>query len=123
MQKTGGVVVVDGPAAVSDGIVKAVAGEDIFFIEDVVSDIAAAFPFAGEKSDPVDGEVFHAVIAMIFHVIPDAEHGFKQFIAQGFGIGDGIIHSAEFDPPEILKPFHFVSARRQRFFGWVGVRP
>ena len=50
-------MVVDRPAAVCDGVIEFSAGKDIILVDDVIADISAAFPLAGQESDPVEHPV------------------------------------------------------------------
>ena len=78
--ESGRIVVIHGPAAVSNGIFKLSAAADIILIHDVIADISAAFPFSGEESNPVKFpiSVFFCFRRIVFDVIPDPEGKFQK---------------------------------------------
>ena len=43
------------------------------------------------------------MISAVFDVVPNTESGFEQFITERFTVGNGILISAEFKPPEVLQ--------------------
>ena len=103
-----GMVVINGPAAVGDGILKDDTVEDILFVEDVIPHITAGLTFSGEEPHPVKSPVFKSVIPVIFHVIPETEGDFQKLIPDLFGIPDGVTVAAEFKVPVVLEAVHLV---------------
>ena len=85
-----------------DGVIEFSAGKDIILVDDVIADISAAFPLAGQESDPVKHPVVRAVIAVVLDMIPESERSLDEFVAQLFRIADGILIATEFQPPVIL---------------------
>ena len=94
-------MVVDRPAAVCDGVIEFSAGKDIILVDDVIADISAAFPLAGQESDPVEHPVVRAVIAVVLHMIPYAESNLEQLVAHFLGVADAVLHAAQFYPVEV----------------------
>ncbi|OPZ31475.1 MAG: hypothetical protein BWZ02_00215 [Lentisphaerae bacterium ADurb.BinA184] len=104
-------MVVHGPAAVGDDVGEPASGPHIVLGHDVVADVAAALAFAGQEADPVEGPVGGAVVGLVLDVVPDAEGDLEQFVAQAFGVVDGVRLAAQLDVPEVAAG-HVVSAPR-----------
>ena len=96
-----GQVIVNLPAAVGNFIVKTRGAFHILLGENIVAYIAAAFAFTGEKPKPFQLPVFRPVVALIFHMIPHAKGDFQQFVAQSFGVVNGVALAAEFNPVKV----------------------
>ncbi|MPM97282.1 hypothetical protein SDC9_144455 [bioreactor metagenome] len=95
------VMVVEGPAAIGRDILELPLAAHVILSQQMVAQTAAALPFAGQKTDPVQRPVARAVIAAIFDVIPQSERHLQQLVPDAFGIPDRIAVAAEFEPPEI----------------------
>ena len=99
--KAAGQVIVDLPAAVGNLVGELSAVFNVLLSENVVADIAAAFPLAGEEADKVKLPVVRAVVAAVFHVIPHAESDLQKLIARRFGVMYRIRLAAKLYPVEI----------------------
>ena len=101
--ETAWMMVVHGPAAVCDKVIEASLGLNVILGEDVVAEVATGFAFTREEADPVEHPIVGLVVAMVFDVIPYTEGDGEETVADNFGVTDGIIFSAQFDPPEIVE--------------------
>jgi len=91
---------VDGPAAVGDSIVKDLSLHDIVLVQPVSAFNSPGFAFAGQWSDPVEGEIFRAVIAVVLHVVPDSHQNAQQLAVDLLIVVDGGSVAAGGEPPE-----------------------
>ena len=104
-------VVVHGPAAVGDDVREIPTFRlDVQLGEEVVAHEAAALPFAGKEADPVQDPVVRAMVAPVLDVVPDAESDLEELVAELLLVVDGVIHAADFEPPEILVAGHGMAA-------------
>lgn len=93
-------VQVDGPAAVSHGVVVGVLFDDVLLGDGVESREAAAFTFAGEESRPLQREVFSLrELAGVLDVVPDAVNHAPEFEFDLLGVGHRVQTAAVFQPP------------------------
>ena len=88
------------PAAVGHGIVKDAVGADVVFIEEVITDEAAALAAAGHGAHPVEVEVLRAVVGLIFNMIPDAVEHLEKILVDLLALLNDILGvAAQLDPP------------------------
>ena len=99
--KAAGEVVVYLPAAVCDLVGELSAVFNIVLREYVIAYVAAALALAGQEADKVKLPIFGAVVAAVFHVIPDAEGDLQQLVARRFGVVNGIRLASKLYPVEV----------------------
>ncbi len=124
IENAGRVVVVHGPAAVSDQVGELATGADVVLGQDVVADEAAIFPFAGKRAHPFQCPIFGlgTSVGAVLYVVPDAVADFHQIVADGLSVADRVLEAADLEPPEIGR-VHAVDAVRQIGFGFKAVGP
>ena len=96
------VVIVHGPAAMSDGVLKGAAlSADVVLVEHIVAHIAATLALGRQELHPVQSPVGELipVLAMVLEMIPDAIGDLEQFIPQLLSIVDTVVIAAQFNPP------------------------
>ena len=96
------VVVVHGPAAVADHVVKLALFFHIVLGQHMIADVPDIFPFAGEHADPFDLEIFGDAFTAVLGQIPDAEDDLRQFVPDLFCVSDRILFPAGLHPPEVV---------------------
>lgn len=89
-----GEMVVHGPAGVSHQIVEMAFRFHVVLCDGIFSHIAAAFSFAGQKSDPFQFPVLGTVVAMIFHVVPNSQTNFQKLITASVSVMDAVPFTA-----------------------------
>ena len=99
--KATGQVVVDLPTAIGNGIVKVGMILHIMLRQDIVAYIAAAFPLAGQETDPFQLPVLCTVVAPVLDMVPCTEGDLQQLITNFFRIVDAVLHAAQLHPVEI----------------------
>ena len=108
-------MIVHSPACIRHGIGKLTLAVHVILRDHVFADIAAAFALTGHKADPFQLPVFHAVVAVIFHVIPHAVADLEQLVTAAVGIVNAIPFATHLNPPE-------VGVLVVRFVGQIGIR-
>mmetsp|Transcript_44661 Transcript_44661/g.126209 ORF Transcript_44661/g.126209 Transcript_44661/m.126209 type:complete len:339 (+) Transcript_44661:1060-2076(+) len=75
-------------------------GEDVVLRHDVQATEPAALPLAGPPLDPVECEVLSLrEVAAVLDVVPDAENGLEQPVADGLVVAYGAVWPGDLDPP------------------------
>ena len=72
-----GRVFVHGPAAIGNGIIKYAVCTHIVFRQHIVAQQTAAFAVSWHHAHPTQFQVFRAMVAPVFDVVPHAVHAFK----------------------------------------------
>ena len=119
-----GMMIVHGPAAVGHDVVERGVIEHVVLGEDAVAHEAAALPFSRKKTDPVQNEVFRAVVAVVLDMVPHPHGGFQKLVLHLFRVSDGIPVAAQFQIPEVLQTAEIVApAGGKRLFRGIGIGP
>ena len=116
-----GEVVVHRPARVCHDVVKASLRLHVVLGDGIFAHVAAALPLAGEKADPLQLPIVHAVVAAVLHVVPHAVADLQQLVAAAVGIVDAVPLAAQLDPPEVVGLVVVLIGKI--LIGLVGIRP
>ena len=117
-------VVVHRPPAIGDEVVETSLSAYVVLRQDVIAHVAAAFALARQETHPFQHPVLGSVITAILDVIPDTEGHLEQVVADDLRIVDGILLTAQLDPPEVrARIFDGVRTKGQIRVGRVDVGP